>query len=205
MIDPIVFFKIVDVNGVKKSIRISLMDGEENKPVSFIVASAETMSSASVYCCPYRDLKVLEKIVPIDIRIELVDRKIIEDEFGVSLLTPNTEIPEPPNVDRIKILTLDLFQGHDIVMRKAEKEIRELRISLLRRSIASTITMACSVNSATYQANKKTHFEAFDRRLFPVSLDEIKGYNLIISMEGADEKASSIWPNLKSFKVPKDQ
>lgn len=205
MIDPIVFFRLCDLTHKRKVIKIRLTEGVEGRSISLNVSGGAAFSSSCVYCAPHRDFEVLSKIMPDRVIVELVDKSVVESELGIAILSVGVDIPEPPEVDAIKILALDLFQGHDKAMRSAEMELRDFRRSLARRSIACTMTVACSVNSASYQAHRKTHFQSFDKIVFPVGIDELRSYNLLISMEGADESNKAIWPNFRQFRTVRRQ
>lgn len=201
MIDPIVFFELLGED--RLSVKIKLTGKESSGFMEILVRSpAKTGDQrwpGAVYCVPYRDYEVIQKLLPEDVTMQEIPKADIESLFGVRIFTPEMDLPEPPDVEAVNILAMDLFQGHPKVMRKAEKELRGLRMGLLKKEIACTLSVACSVNSSVFHAYNKSHFENFERMLFPLSIRQLKRNNLLISMEGASSKKSAIWPGFKAI------
>jgi len=201
MIEPIIFFDLVSAD--RKSVSIRLTGKAGPGRVEMLTRSESGInairSPGKIYCAPFRDFEVIKSILPSDVLLSEIPRKEIEDQYGIRVFTPEMDLPEPPELKAVNILALDLFQGHPKVMRKAEKELRALRLGLLKKKVPCTLSVACSVNSATYQAYHMSHFECFERQPFPLSITQLKRNNLLISMEGASAKMSAIWPGMKKI------
>ena len=204
MIDPIVFFYLSGEG--RKQISIKNTGGAGPARVRLSVtpktdAPIAQIGEEFVYCAPFRDFDVIKNILPDDVSINDIPRPVVEAHFGLGFMKSDTEeLPEPPEkTESVNILIVDGFQDHPLFMRKAEKELRDLRVSLLKRKVPCTLTVACSLNSSVYQAYNKENFQNFEHQFLPMSVRQLKAHNLLISMEGAHPERSAVWPCIKAF------
>lgn len=203
MIEPIVFFRFYSDARKKDFLKLHLDNKGELTTIHVRFTRPHTDTRDTTYCAPHSDLKILETLLPEDVRVETVTEAEVSETMGVMIYRPGMTMPEPPeSMKEASLLVMNPYFQDARLIRKAEQEVRSFRKRLVEREIAVHLKVGASVNSNAYRAFGKDLFNVFERLFFPLSVRELKGNNLIIAFEGADPKSPAFFPELLAFPKP---
>lgn len=144
---------------------------------------------ATSFIAPKREVDILREMIPEDVSL------ILHEESSNRLLSIDNHIAAfsdkvvaaktIKNKKAINIIILDAFCLEKGLMNQVEREIRKLRVLYARHNIATTLHHAYPINSANHQAYKAENFALFEGHPFPISIEELNKFDLVLTLDTA--------------------
>lgn len=205
--------KICEFHFESKARGSMTFDLNDGKKLILPVQKPHSNKLATSFIAPNREVDVFCDMIPED--VSLVRHKdranwLMSRDNQISAFSNNLGAVKSVEENKVvKIIVLDAFALERPVMNQIEREIRQIRILFAQKNIATTLHHAYPINSANHEAYKSENFALFEGLPFPVSVDEMNRFDLVLTLEQADQWLSykepffrTLMDNIRELKKP---